>query len=202
MKTKFLIKWILLTLAFLTVGYIIGYIAGISVNLLLGNDTYEQGSYLSQILVYCAFGSVVAGTVSLTQLKILKSNNVIISKWWILAGILGIVISEVISGIILWQLGINRSSIGVFQGGPQLPEALVFSFSGLLIGAFQWIVIGKKFSNSVYWIPANFLGWGLGHLAMFNALAFFIGAIILGAITGLFMQLILKTNAESHQEMS
>ncbi len=51
MKTKFLIKWILLTLAFLTGGYIIRYIAGISVNLLLGNDTYEQGSYLSQILV-------------------------------------------------------------------------------------------------------------------------------------------------------
>jgi hypothetical protein len=202
MKTKFLIKWILLTLAFLTIGYIIGYIAGISVNLLLGNNTYEQGSYLSQILVYCAFGSVVAGAVSLTQLKILKSNNVIISKWWILAGILGIVISEVISGIILWQLGINRSSIGVFQGGPQIPEALVFSFSGLLIGTFQWITIRKKFSNSVYWIPANFLGWGLGHLVMFNALAFFIGAILLGIITGLCMQWILKINAESHLEMS
>ena len=192
MKANFLIKWILLTLAFLTVGYIIGYIAGISVNLLLGNNTYEQGSYLSQILVYCAFGSVVGGTVSLTQLKILKSNKVIISKWWILASILGIVISEVISGIILWQLGINRSSIGVFQGGPQIPEALVFSFSGLLIGVFQWLVIRKQFANSVYWIPANFLGWGLGHLVMIHLLSFFLGALLLGIITGLFMEMIIK----------
>lgn len=202
MKANFLIKWILLTLAFLSVGYIIGYIAGISVNLLQGNNTYEQGSYLSQILVYCAFGSVVSATVSLTQLKILKSNNVIISKWWILAGILGIVISEVISGIILWQLGINRSSIGVFQGGQQIPEALVFSFSGLLIGTFQWLVIRKKFLKSVYWIPANFLGWGLGHLVMFSALAFFIGALLLGVITGLFIYWILKINAESLPEMN
>lgn len=66
----------------------------------------------------------------------------------------------------------------------------------------QWIVIRKKFSNSVYWIPAGFLGWGLGHLAMFNALAFFIGAIVLGTITGLFMQWILKTKTESYREMS
>jgi hypothetical protein len=102
------------------------------------------------------------------------------------------IISEVTAGIILWQLNINRSDLGVFQGGPQLPEALIFSFSGLLIGFFQWLVIRKQFSNSIYWIPANFLGWGLGHLVMFNILLFFPGALLLGIITGLFFNRIIK----------
>jgi hypothetical protein len=129
---------------------------------------------------------VVITSISLTQLSILKSYKIKISKWWILAGILGITISEVIAGIVLWQLEINRSDLGMFQGGPQLPEALIFSFSGLLIGFFQWLVIRKQFANAAYWIPANFLGWGLGHLVMFHFFAFFPGALVLGIITGLF----------------
>jgi hypothetical protein len=111
-----------------------------------------------------------------------------------LTGILGIIISEIITGIILWQLEINRSDLGMFQGGSQLPEALIFSFSGLLIGFFQWLVIRKQFTKSVYWIPANFLGWGLGHLVMFHWLAFFPGALLPGIITGSFMSWILKSN--------
>ena len=194
-KYNFLINWSLFTVAFLIVGYIIGYIIALIVNSLLGNENYQNdGTYLSQILVYCVFGSVVSSTISLTQLSILKSSKVIISKWWILAGILGITISEVVSGIRLSQLEINRSTIGIFQNGPQLPEAMIFSFSGLLIGVFQWLVIRKQFTNSFYWIPANFLGWGLGHLVMFTALAFFLGALLLGIITGLFMFWILKSN--------
>ena len=191
-KYNFLINWSLFTVAFLTAGYIVGYIIALIVNSLLGNNNYDNGTYLSQIVVYCVFGTIVSTTISLTQLSILKSNKVIISKWWILAGILGIVISEVVSGTVLSQLEINRSTIGIFQNGPQLPEALIFSFSGLLMGIFQWLVIRKQFTNSFYWIPASFLGWGLGHLVMFNVLLFFPGALLLGIITGLFFNRIIK----------
>lgn len=193
-KFNFLIKWSLLTLAFLTVGYIVGYIAGLITGSLFGVGVADDGTHLAQTVVYCVFGSVVVTFISLSQLSILKSNKVIISKWWILAGILGIVFSEAIAGIILWQLKINRSDLGMFQGGSQLPEAWIFSFSGLLIGFFQWLVIRKQFSNSVYWIPANFLGWGLGHLVMFKILLFFPGALLLGIITGIFMSWIFKSN--------
>jgi len=193
-KYNFLINWSLFTVAFLIVGYIVGYIAGLITGSLFGIGVAEDGTHLTQTVVYCVFVSVVSLSISLTQLSILKSIKVKISKWWILAGILGIVISEVIAGIILWQLKINRSDLGVFQGGPQLPEALIFSFSGLLIGVFQWLVIRKQFTNSSYWIPANFLGWGLGHLVMLNILLFFPGALLLGIITGLFMFWILKSN--------
>lgn len=193
-KYNFLINWSLLTLAFLTIGYIVGYIGGLFTGSLLGLTVADDGTHLDQTVVYSVFGSVVITSISLTQLSILKRYNIKISKWWILAGIPGIVICEVIAGIILWQLKINRSDLGIFQGGPQLPEALIFSISGLLIGFFQWLVIRKQFTKSVYWIPANFLGWGLGHLVMFNIILFFLGALLLGMITGLFMFRILKSN--------
>lgn len=194
MKNKFLIKWILLTIAFLSVGYITGYIAGMLTGSLFGLTVADDGSHFTQTVVYCVFGSVVITSICLTQLSILQRYNIKISKWWILSGIAGIIISEVIAGVVLWQMEINRSDIGIFQRGPQLPEALIFSFSGLLIGVFQWLVIRKQFNNSVYWIPANVLGWGLGHLIMFHLLAFFLGALVLGILTGLFFYWIVKSN--------
>lgn len=193
-KYNLLINWSLFTVAFLTAGYIVGYIAGLITGSFFGLTVADDGTHLAQTVIYCVFGSVVITSISLTQLSILKRYKIKISKWWIFAGILGIVISEVIAGIILQQLQINRSDLGIFQGGPQLPEALIFSFSGLLIGFFQWLVIRKQFTNAAYWIPANFLGWGLGHLVMFNLLLFFLGALLLGIITVLFMSLILKFN--------
>jgi hypothetical protein len=191
---KFLIHWSLLTLPFLTLGYFVGFMAGSLTNELFGLSVADDGTHFTQTIVYCVFGSVVITSVSATQRFVLKEYKTVISKLWILAGIPGIIISEVIAGIVLWQLQINRSDLGVFQGGPQLPEALIFSFSGLLIGFFQWLVIRKQFSNSVYWIPANFLGWGLGHLVMFHFLAFFPGALVLGIITGIFFNWIIKSN--------
>jgi len=193
-KYNFLINWSLLTVAFLTVGYIVGYIAGLFTGSLFGLTVADDGTHLTQTVIYCVFGSVVVTSISLTQVSVLKRYNIKISKRWILAGILGVVICEVIAGIILWQLKINRSDLGIFQGGPQLPEALIFAFSGLLIGVFQWLVIRKQFTNSGYWIPACFLGWGLGHLVMFNIMLFFLGALLLGMITGLFMFRILNSN--------
>lgn len=190
-KFKFLTNWSLLTLAFLTLGYFVGYIAGSLTGELFGLSITDDGTHLEQVVIYSVFGSVVVTSISLTQLYILKRHRIKISKLWIPAGIVGIVISEAIAGIILWQLSVNRSDLGIFQGGPQLPEALIFSFSGLLMGVFQWYVIRKQFKDSVYWIPASFLGWGLGHLAMFHILAFFPGALILGIITGLFFNRII-----------
>lgn len=193
-KYKFLINWSLFTLAFLIAGYIVGYITGLFTGSLFGLTVADDGTHFTQTVVYCVFGSVVITSISLTQLSILKRYKIKISKRWILSGILGITISEVIAGIVLWQLQINRSDLGIFQGGHQLPEALIFSFSGLLIGFFQWLVIRKQFTNSAYWIPASFLGWGLGHLVMFHFLAFFPGALVLGIITGLFFNWIIKSN--------
>lgn len=191
---KFLIIWSLLTLAFLTLGYFVGYIAGSLTGELFGLTASDDGTHLIQTIVYCVFGSVVVTSVSLTQLSILKKYKIKISKWWVSAGILGIVISEIISGIILWQMEINRSDLGIFQGGPQPPEALIFSLSGLLIGIFQRLTIRKQFTNSIYWIPANFIGWGFGHLVMFRVVAFFPGALLLGIITGLFFIWIIKSS--------
>lgn len=191
---KFLIIWSILTLASITIGYITGYIAGLFTGSLFGLTVADDGPHLAQTVIYCIFGSVVVTFVSLTQLSILKKYKIKISKWWLFTGVLGIVISEIISGIILWQMEINRSDLGVFQGGPQLPEALIFSFSGLLMGVFQWLTIKKQFTNSIYWLPASFLGWGLGHLVMFRVWAFFPGALLLGIITGLFFIEIIKSS--------
>lgn len=191
---KFLINWSLLTLAFLTIGYFLGYMAGLTTGSIFGLTVADDGPHYVQTIVYCVFGSVVVTSISLTQLSILKNYGVKISKWWILAGIAGVIISEVIAGILLWKLDINRSDLGVFQGGHQWPEALIFSFSGLLMGIFQWLVIRKQYAQSIYWIPVSFMGWGLGHLVMFNILMFFAGALLLGLITGLFVILIMKSS--------
>jgi hypothetical protein len=193
-KYKFLINWSLLMLTFLTVGNFIGFMAGSLTGELFGLEITDEGTHLTQTIIYCVYGSVLIAVISLTQLLILREYKIKISKWWILAGIPGIIISEIIAGIILWQLNINRSDLGIFQGGPHLPEALIFSFSGLLIGYFQWLVIRKQLTRSVYWIPANFLGWGLGFSVMFHLWAFLPGELLTGMITGIFMYWILKSN--------
>lgn len=92
----------------------------------------------------------------------------------------------------LWQLGLNRYELRFIEFRP-LPEALIFACAGLIIGLFQWIILRRFFIRSGYWILASTLGWGICILITFfvglidkeaSLFAFFLGALLYGAITG------------------
>ena len=61
----------------------------------------------------------------------------IVTSLWIFTSIAGIIIGELIAGIVLWELGVDRADLGFAQGGSAFPEALILVFSGALIGLFQ-----------------------------------------------------------------
>jgi hypothetical protein len=183
-KLRFWMSWTILSAVFLPVGYFFGYIAGLFVNEAFGYTVYDTGSYLSQIIVYCAFGTVVGLVIGLYQWGFFLKARYNVPPTWVLALVAGIVISEIISGLILWKFEINRSDVGYFQSGSQLMETLIWTFTGLLTGLLQFLVIRKRFDRPWLWILSSMLGWGLCNSVIWTIPLFFVGALVLGAITG------------------
>jgi hypothetical protein len=107
-----------------------------------------------------------------------------VSSSWIYTLVIGFAVTELIVGIVLWQLGLNRYELRFIEFRP-LPEALIFACAGLTVGILQWFILKRYFSGSIFWILASTLGWGICILAtLISAWAFFFGALLYGAITG------------------
>ena len=79
-----------------------------------------------------------------------------------------------------------------------MPEVLVFTMAGLIIGFLQWFQLKKHYRRSFSWVPLNALGWGMCLLVMYLpklnpalnhililVLLFSLGATLYGALTGL-----------------
>jgi hypothetical protein len=107
-----------------------------------------------------------------------------VSTTWIYTLIIGFSLTELVVCLILWQMNINRYELRFIEGNP-LPEIIIFSICGLVIGILQWFVLKKYFTRCIYWILASALGWGLCvSVTIISPFAFFIGALLYGAITG------------------
>jgi hypothetical protein len=147
-------------------------------------------------LGHIAAGGVLGLAVGLFQRSFLKKLfNV--PAFWIYALIIGFVVIEVISGIILSRMGINRGEIKFFEyktPGDPPGESLIYAIAGLLTGLIQWPILSRAFSRSVFWVLASTLGWGICFvITMISAWAFLLGALLYGAITGATVIWILQT---------
>ena len=184
-KTRFFITWTLLSTFLIPIGAILGFTVNSNIHSKLGYDG-QIGPHFIQTVDYCIWISVVGAVISLKQWLLLR-RRIKVSSLWILACIGGIVIGESLAGIVLWELDINRADLSTYQRGSILAEALIFLFSGALVGIFQFPLLRRNYNKAGLWILASSIGWGLIPIAIV-----IFGGIVLGAITGVTLMWILQ----------
>jgi hypothetical protein len=194
-KFKFWTDWTLLSLGIITLSYIISLIAVLLVQGAFGFGQMDWGTPLSNTLSQIAGGTIIGLGTGIYQKSLLrKVFN--ISSHWIYTLIIGFVISELIAGIILWQLGLDREKLRFIEYKP-LPETLIFAFAGLSTGFLQWIILRRFFFRSGYWVISSTLGWGICILInilwfvpfiknsfLAVVMVFLLGTLLYGVITG------------------
>lgn len=194
-KLKFWTNWTLLSSGIIPLSYIISLIAVLLVQGAFGFDQMDWGTPLSNTLSQIAGGTIIGLGTGIYQKSLLR-RIFNVSSSWIFTLIIGFVTSELIAGIILWQLGLDREKLRFIEYKP-LPETLIFASAGLLIGLLQWRILRRFFFRSGYWIIASTLGWGIcilinilwfvpfiHNLVWAVILVFALGSLLYGAITG------------------
>lgn len=177
-KTKYLIIWIVLSTLLIPIGSIIAFGVNLNIGGKMGYGMGETWPHSLQIAGYCLWGALMGAFIGVYQWLVLR-KEIGISSLWILACVAGAIISESFAGIVLWSLGINRTDLGYAQGGSIFAEGLIFLFSGVLIGLFQYPLLNKFYNKAKYWILACSIGWGMIPVAII-----LFGGLALGLITG------------------
>ncbi len=182
-KFQFFYGWTLLSFGIVPLSYIISLFAVLLVHTAFGFTMTEWGTPLSQTLMQIAGGAVIGFGTGVYQRSLLRKLFDVTSTW-IYALIIGFAITELIAGIILWRMGLNRGELRFIEFKP-IPESLIFACAGLLIGLLQWTILRRYFYNSGFWIFASALGWGICIIVtQISIWAFFMGTLLYGAITG------------------
>lgn len=198
-KHQFWIKWSLLSTGIITLSYIASLIAVAIVHGAFGFNMQELGTPLSNTLMQIAGGALIGAGTGLYQ-KLILQKLFKITSFWIYFSIAGFIITELVTGIILWQMGLLRGQIRFLESNP-LPESIIFAFAGFLIGLLQWIILRKSFSKSIFWILASSFGWWICIFLTYilglinkeiSVLAFIPGTFLYGAITGATLMWIMK----------
>lgn len=190
-KIKFFTSWTLLSFGTIPLSYMISLIVELLVHGAFGFNQMEMGTPLSQTLMQIAGGAVLGCGTGLYQKSLLRKLCKVTASW-IYTLVAAFVVTELVAGIVFWQMHINRSELRFIEFNP-LPESLIFAVAGLLTGLLQWTILRRFFFNSVYWIVASTLGWGICVLVTkLSVWAFFPGALLYGLITAATLMWILR----------
>jgi hypothetical protein len=185
-------KWTLHHTWAIIVSYLISMVVLLIIHGSFGFSMNDNGTYLSNTLMHIGSGLILALGTGLLQKELLKKYFQV-SFFWVLSLIIGFVLAEVLAGIVLWKLGIYRGLINVFNNTNHFPEASIFAFAGLISGIFQFRLLKPFYKKRFYWIVSSTLGWGLLILSTYLGLvAFLLGPILYGAITGFVFYLIFE----------
>ena len=199
MKTRFWIQWTLLSTAIITTTYLVSLIVVGIIHGAFGFDMQSWGTPLSNTVMQIAGGAVIGAGTGLYQ-KLMLQKQFRVTPAWIYTLILGFVVTELVAGIVLWQMGLIRSQLRFIERDP-LPESLIFAFAGFVTGLFQWFLLRKSFTNSVFWIAASTLGWWLCVFSAYllglidqgiSVWGFIPGTLLYGAVTGATLLWIMK----------
>lgn len=188
---QLLSRWIILSLVAYPVAQIFGYVAGLFVHRFFGFTMQDSGTHLSQAFSYGVYVAIFGAAIGLVQWRMLRRISPV-SALWILACSAGFVVGEAGAALVLWRQGILRSTLGVFQAGPQLPEVLIFAVSGVLIGLFQWPLLRRFAPKSALWIVASCVAWGLATLVVAKPYLFLLGGLALGLVTAIALELLFQ----------
>ena len=198
-KVQFWWKWTLINALVLILSYIISvFVILFIAESIFDNSIDEWGSPFEQTVGQIALGIVIGFSIGITQWRLLrKVFNV--SSFWLYSVAIGFTILELIAGIILWKLDINRGELNFIESNV-LAHALLLAITGLIIGIIQMPLLKKQYAGRVYWVIASTLAWGTSILItaidqdseLALLITFIIGAILYGAITGATLMWILK----------
>jgi hypothetical protein len=197
-KVKFLRNWTLLNAAFFLIGYALVILFGILMMEAFHLSMDEWGSPFLQTMWQIGNGILIGCSIGFIQWRLLRNTFNIPSLWIYLVPI-GIIFCESIIGIILWKLDLNRGEFSFWENKP-LHHALIATSYGLVIGLIQLRITGKYFSRSSFWILTSALAWGTSILItaidvtndIFLVIAFIIGILLYGLITGAALMWVLK----------
>ena len=203
-KFRFWRNWTLLNALVIILLYPIGGIIILIISEAMGYSMDQWAPPLEQTIMLIVFGALIGFGIGITQWLLLrKVFNV--SSFWLYSVAIGFIIIELIAGIILWKLDINRGELSFIEGNP-LAHALILAITGLLIGLIQLPLLRRHYSGVVYWVIASTLAWGIsvllttiGHQYDIAVLiTFILGSLLYGAITGAtLMWLMQKKEVES-----
>jgi len=194
-RFRFLLKWVITNGSVILIGLIASGIIGFIVFFfLMGYDSYEDvGTPFQQTLIMI-IGCIVTGLgLGFFQRKLLNSHYKV-SIWWMFSIPIGLVVAEVITGLIF-----NRFGLGGRGEVDYLPNVLIFYGYGLIIGTIQFFILRAYFERSAVWILSNTLALGSGMLVAGSVydsplmiLTYISGVIIYGLITGATLIWVLK----------
>jgi hypothetical protein len=194
-KIQFWMNWIFLSFAVIPVSYMISLIVVLLIHGAFGFSQMEGGTYLSQTVMQIGGGAVIGLGAGIYQRLILQRVFNVKSSW-IYTMVIGFAITELIVCIVLWQLKLNRYELRFIEFRP-IPEAMIFACIGLIIGLLQWTILRRYFRRSFFWVLASTLGWGISVLVtQISIWAFFLGALLYGAVTGATLMWILRKKKE------
>ena len=188
---QFVSRWIILSVVTYPVAQIVGYVAGLFVHRFFGFTMQDPGTHISQVFSYGAYVAIFGALMGLVQWLVLRRISSV-SMLWILACSAGFVVGEAGAALVLWRQGILRSTLGVFQAGPQLPEVVIFAVSGVWIGLFQWPLLRRSVPKAAWWIIASCLAWGLATLVVARPYLFLLGGLALGLVTAIALELLFR----------
>jgi len=189
---KFFLIWTLSNGFLIPIIYVISLIAVLLVHGSYGYTMNDWGTHRSNTMMQIAGGIVIGLGTGFLQMKLLqKQFN--ISKNWITSMVVGFALAEIIAGIVLMQSDVVRGKLTIINTTNHFPEALIFALAGLLIGLFQWSLLRKYYTRSIFWILSSMIGWSICILITFySQIAFIIGTTFYGALTGFTLVWVLK----------
>ena len=193
---SFWLRWTIISTLVIPLSYLISLVAVLLVHGAFGFNMNEWGTPLSQTLMQMAGGAVIGLGAGIYQ-KSLLEKSFDVKNSWIYTLIIGFVATELIAGIILWQMDLNRGELRFIEFNP-LPEAAIFACIGFVTGILQCFLLRRSFTGSILWIIASTAGWGICFLVMAFAylfpsllhstvalvLFFLLCSLLYGAITG------------------
>ena len=193
-KGKFLRNWTLLNATILIIAYPICFLIGLS----LADSMTEWGTYYEQTRDMIIYQSVTGFLIGIIQWFLLK-RIFNISSLWISTIPIVVIVIEVIVGLILANLDINRGDLTFLEGDPY-SHAIILGITGLFIGVIQIPLLRKYLSGTIYWVLASTFAWAISVLItaighrydIMVLITFILGSLLYGAITGVTLMWILK----------
>lgn len=197
-KIRFFRNWTLYN----ALGFLLAY-ALISIFGILAMETLdlpkdEWGTPFQQTVWKIVEGLIIGFCLGFIQWRQLRKILKISSLWmYILPA--GIVLVELIVGIICWKMGLNRGEYSFWENYP-LQHAMIAAFYGFVIGAGQLALLRKHFSNSITWLLASTLAWGTSILVIaidvkndiILLITFILGILLYGIISAATIMWVMK----------
>lgn len=197
-KGRFLRNWTILHAAFFIIGYILLILFAFLMMAIFPIAKDEWGPPLLQSIWQTGNGILIGTSIGFIQWRLLRKTYSIPSSWIYLVPV-GIIVTELIAGLFIWKMGMNRGDLAFWENNP-LQHALIVTIYGFVIGLIQFPLLRKNFSRGAFWILASTLAWGASILItaikvqddLALLITLIIGFMLYGIVTGASLLWILK----------